>query len=416
MKVKPKNEILLAEAFNSIQGEFPDVGTPYTFVRFKACNLHCPFCVKLEDDKNFIVFREDENEWFETNDLQLILQNQFPILAAHRQITYIEGASRFEFDHYYKITVRSLDGIEEHTFFVSFDHLFATVFKEQYRCTQVNFPQDSITNPSVLSRYQWTPASLLDPEKLYIVGIRGMYEIVDKQLIQDRITLEGLVTTTGTFVYGGVIHHNCDSALVMKEGKVRLKLDEIVSLVKETGSILFTGGEPGLYHAQIGSILDTLKNALRTKELSSIYALAMETNGYKLNESRQILLRFSDEISSVQGFKPAIRIAWSPKMYDDESLQFSLQVLKNLNFEIGPSDVVFVKPVYDEKNLERLQVFLDNLFDKFGERAKWCVGLMPEGATRDTLLDRNYIQRLLAFAKKYKIGISPRLHIIYGLS
>ena len=407
-----KKTLTLAEYFNSIQGEFPDVGTPYTFVRFKACNLHCPFCYYQDNDKTYPVYDISANSWLDITDIKEAYSKGYLIAASKTSVTEIHHLSTIAFSNYYEVTVRGILSGKEKTFKLSFDHLLACIPKANVK--DCNFGYDFLVDKyedfNAQRAYTWIPASNLDvyKDEVYLEGRTELYEIVSCQLVDEPIELISLGTGSHTFVYGDLIHHNCDSQLVMRYNRVQVTTKDILDKVQETGSILFTGGEPGLHLSQIKATLDYL-----AAKKTMLYSLAVETNGYKIHETYKLLKHIQKIIAEYQDFEPQLIIAWSPKMYDNDSYEYSLQVLDQVvKYNVFP---VYIKPVYEENRKDTLAEFLERAISKLGERVRWHIAIMPEASDKSKLLDTSYMRKVIDFARSFKVGFSPRLHLLYDL-
>ena len=389
--LKNIEEIEVCEVFNSLQGEYPDVGAPYTFIRFNTCNYSCPWCHKESSPDLLYVLNGTPTHSLESimgissDDYYLDTRNRFNMI---KETTKIISVRKFYFDAYCEI--ETVDG---RIFQFSYDHM-------------------------LLSNHGWIKAIDIEPNTTKLISFThndldlGREVLVTRKDIRNAlIQLVSLKTSTSSYIYGGLLHHNCDSAHIHnKDTYVKLKLSDIVQMVQHTKGLLFTGGEPGLSIDYMSLVLEYLKKCILTKSNGTLYLnrLAVETNGTNMNETRKLLSKYQRHLAA-SGISPKIFITWSPKFYNEHVKNESI---KNLH-KLSNMQDIYIKIVYDMDRKEYIDEFIELLCEHWGNQILTQVSLMPCGKTTDQIMEN--IHKVADVCKHYGINLSPRLHIALNI-
>lgn len=392
-------EIELCETFNSFQGEYPDIGGIYTFVRFSNCNFRCPWCHyedgtsayhdNIKSIHNMLVdnlyLRTFEpataidsrsyQDTFEPADVPYVLY----------QSTKVLYKSYIEFDAYIEFTIEG-----NITLKVSHDHMMY-VRTDQY------------------GNGTWKHAVDIQVGDRVLNSTNAWSKVVSKQVKAEDITLTSIKTSSGTYIYNNILHHNCDTDLSMKTKKVITNLSNIAENVFNTRGLLFTGGEPSLYEEETKLILEHISEIIANDESKSISRISVESNGTRINKYYSLVKSYVDTISAVQSRQVLFYYAWSPKMFDDEHLRRSIRTLEDY-FDVDVMKDVYIKIVHTEEDESRIRNFLDTLVKKCDIDILNRTSLMPEGTDHKSIL--NNINKTYNLALKYGINISPRVHIL----
>lgn len=167
-----------------------------------------------------------------------------------------------------------------------------------------------------------------------------------------------------------------------KEELKNLTIRDVIEYCEPFLRLIITGGEPFVQRKQ----LETLTNAL-----IGDHVIEVETNG-----------TFSPE-----GIHPEVRFNVSPKI-GNSGVAFNRAVKPDIlsEFAIRDSDFKFViASPYDIDDVL-------TICDSAGIRS-WQVYLMPEGRTREEILDK--LPWLFELCAQAGFNLSPRLHVItYG--
>lgn len=373
------NEISLCELFESFQGEYPDIGGIYTFIRFSDCNMKCPWC-HLEDgttvyrtQNNFItsVHKYNESDLY----LETIDENSLQVKYAK-----VLARNKFIFDAVVKITL-----LTGQTFIVSYDHMF-------------------------LTQIGWTNAVNLNEGDLIFSKSGSFIRISNKEILTGEYELTSIKTDTNTYLYGNVLHHNCDTVTQMKNKKITVPLQKILASIKNTKGILFTGGEPGLYTNEISLIMEyIIEQKIKSNFNSDIYRLSIETNGTNMGKIYALLENYVNEISKIQDVRPLYYFTWSPKFYDQKIIDFSSKLLDNY-FDSDIMKRLFIKLVLDDDNEEVLRKFIEKILKNHDSNIITRISVMPAGSTVEEQLKN--MKRTIDFCLVYGVNISPRVHIL----
>lgn len=178
----------------------------------------------------------------------------------------------------------------------------------------------------------------------------------------------------------------CDTLVKMRvQQEAEYSIDLLQKIIdKEKIGILITGGEPA-YGDQYYSTIEMLT------KLNYPYA-NVETNGHRLK----------DLLDVVPKIHP-VKFIYSPKFFTEEELDAEIERTPYVFHDPR----VIVKLVYQNNILVH-----DYLYFLKENEMNWKVFLMPEGTTREKIIE-NAAETFDA-AEKYKVGFSSRDHIIYG--
>jgi len=178
----------------------------------------------------------------------------------------------------------------------------------------------------------------------------------------------------------------CDTLVKMRaQQEAEYSIDLLQNIIdKEKIGILITGGEPAFGDQYYSTV------KMLTK-LNYPYA-NVETNGYKLKELLEV----------VPKVKP-VKFVYSPKFFKEEELDIEIARTQ----QVFNDPRVIIKLVYQNNFL--IHDYLDFLKEL---KINWKVFLMPEGTTRELIIE-NAAETFDA-AEKYQVGFSSRDHIIYG--
>ncbi len=372
------SEIKLCEYFESFQGEYPDIGGIYTFIRFSDCNMKCPWChledgisqYKSQNDHITTVHNYDERDLY----LETIDEN-----TSRGKYTKVIARNKFNFDAVVRIVLATCQA-----FIVSYDHMFLT--------------------PS-----GWSNAVNLKPNDLVLSKSGSFIRIVHKEILTGDYELTSIKTDTHTYLYGNILHHNCDTDFQMQNKRIVVSLNEIKNSVSKTKGILFTGGEPGLYINEISLIMEYLIEQKFKDESLNIYRISIETNGTNMGKTYMLLEKYVNEIAKEQDIKPLYYFTWSPKFYNEKIIDFSFKLLENY-FDSDVMKRSFIKLVLDDENERTLQEFMFRVFNKCDSNILTRISVMPSGSTIDEQLKN--MSRTIDFCLKYGVNISPRVHIL----
>lgn len=182
----------------------------------------------------------------------------------------------------------------------------------------------------------------------------------------------------------------CDTKVKMRiSNEANYSLQELQDIIdqKKVG-VLVTGGEP-----TVGKHIDDSVAILN--ELNYLIA-NVETNGYNL-----------EGLISRVDLKKSIKFIYSPKIFSEEDLELAITKTKDfLSFRS-----VYFKIVYEDVDL--IHTYLEMLSSLCGYSNEYHrVYLMPEGSTREELIER--AGKVFNACEKYKFNFSTRSHIIYG--
>lgn len=382
--MKEKKIIELCQFFNSFQGEYPDIGGIYTFVRFIDCNLRCPWCHAENEAYDYVL-----NDEIKVKSLVQINTNNSFIYSfdpVTNSPTYSKILSKavVEFDSYVRLSFESGVILD-----VTYDHML-------------------YVKNSALSQPDWVSSIEINTGD-YVMSSSGSWiKVISKEVISNKKKFICIKTSTKTYTYAGILHHNCDTDVVMKTNKVYIKLDEILSNVMKTRGILFTGGEPALYYNEINTILLYLLQQINEDKLF-LTRIGIETNGTRLIKLYNLLLSYVESISKVQVLKPLLFYVWSPKFYNDESTAFSFKIL-NEYFDHDTMKDLYIKIVYSKDTESTIKKFLDTLVNKCDSNIITRVSLMPQGITAEEILSN--IKQTMEVCSSFGINISPRVHLL----
>jgi organic radical activating enzyme len=377
-------EIELCETFNSFQGEYPDIGGIYTFVRFSNCNLRCPWCHYEDGTSTYYGNIKSLRNMLVDN---LYLRTLDPTNAPHvlYQNAKVLYKSYIEFDTYIEFIIEG-----NITLKVSYDHMLY-VKTDEY------------------SNGTWKHAVDIQLGDRVLNSTSGWSRVINKQIKAENITLTSIKTSTGTYIYNNILHHNCDTELSMRTKKIITNLSNIAENVFNTRGLLFTGGEPSLYEEETKLILEYISEIIAKDESKSISRISVESNGTRINKYYSLVKSYVDVISAVQSRQVLFYYTWSPKLFDDEHLRRSLRTLEDY-FDVDVLKDVYIKIVHTEQDEGRIRNFLDTLVKKCDIDILNRTSLMPEGTDHKTIL--NNIAKTYNLALKYGINISPRVHIL----
>ena len=382
--------------FESFQGEFPDIGYHYTFVRFRKCNYKCPWCHYEDGNLTYKVFYPVNKQYLTSTSIQS--PHDFVTILTHdidtdtSDYTEILNYDDVEFNMYYEITIQLPSTTR--TFKVSPDHQFARVLS-----IVPNFT------------WEWTSASLLNVGD-YILGIKNSrFQVINKALQTTPITLKAIKTASSTYVYGDIIHHNCDTEDIMTYGKVNVNFNDLLNSLHRTNGILFTGGEPSIYLSFIAMIMDFIIDNYTNKG-NILHRIAFESNGTNLKKLVEILDVYKDRIIQKQNQNIKAIYVWSPKFYDNMSANISFKTLEK---DIVKHPDVYIKLVYEKQTENILRSFIDKAVEIHGDEIRHKIAIMPEGDDSTKLLNKEYVKPCIVFAKNMKINFSTRLHILYDI-
>jgi organic radical activating enzyme len=376
-------EIELCETFNSFQGEYPDIGGIYTFVRFSNCNLRCPWCHYEDGTSTYYGnIKSLRNMSVDNLYLKTLDRTNTSVLYQNAKVLY---KSYIEFDAYIEFIIEG-----NITLKVSYDHMLY-VKTDKYGNGTWKHAVDIRTGDEVLN------------------SINGWSRVINKQTKAEKITLTSIKTSTGTYIYNNILHHNCDTELSMKTKKIITNLSNIAENVFTTRGILFTGGEPSLYEEETKLILEYISEIIAKDESKSISRISVESNGTRINKYYSLVKSYVDIVSAIQSRQVLFYYTWSPKLFDDEHLRRSLRTLEDY-FDVDVMKDVYIKIVHTEQDEGRIRNFLDTLVKKCDIDILNRTSLMPEGTDHKTIL--NNITKTYNLALKYGINISPRVHIL----
>jgi len=178
----------------------------------------------------------------------------------------------------------------------------------------------------------------------------------------------------------------CDTLVKMRcQNEMKIGIKDIQKIVSEENlGLMVTGGEP--------TYSTNLKQTIELINKVECRLFNIETNGYKLIE-----------LISMINSEKNVHYIFSPKIFISDDLKEIIKIVET----IKDNPCVYIKLVYEQRDL--LIKFLDYLqLIKF---PNYRVYLMPEGSTRDTLLD--HAPLVFDAAEKYKFNFSSREHIIY---
>ena len=178
----------------------------------------------------------------------------------------------------------------------------------------------------------------------------------------------------------------CDTLVKMRvQQEADYSVEQLQEIIQvEKCGLMITGGEP-TFDIQYFSTMELLS------KLSYPYA-NVETNGYKLKELSEV----------VPKVKP-VKFVYSPKFFKEEELDIEIARTQ----QVFNDPRVIIKLVYQNNFL--IHDYLDFLKEL---KINWKVFLMPEGTTRELIIE-NAAETFDA-AEKYQVGFSSRDHIIYG--
>jgi organic radical activating enzyme len=154
-------------------------------------------------------------------------------------------------------------------------------------------------------------------------------------------------------------------------------------------TLTFTGGEPTLkrYRTQIKGFLEAYR-------LDNVIIL-IETNGSYLYETYEELKDVDENLYYI----------WSPKLFNDELLQKSIETLD----KVHNVDGLYIKPVVTNRTNGRIEQFLTYVYEYNLNDVTY---LMPEAKTIEELKVNS--RQAYELALKFKTHISPRLQVSYN--
>jgi len=179
----------------------------------------------------------------------------------------------------------------------------------------------------------------------------------------------------------------CDTLVTMSNTiETEISVSRIQQIIDENNcGLMITGGEPG-YGDNFGETIFLLNNLK--------YPFAnVETNGYQLE-------KFLDNT-----FKNNVKFIYSPKIFSGIELSKSLSDSE----KVFDDPRVYFKIVYENNQL--IPKYLDGLKKICGKDTS-RIYLMPEGATRDKLIEHS--GEVFDACEEYGFNFSTRSHIIYG--
>lgn len=213
-----------------------------------------------------------------------------------------------------------------------------------------------------------------------------------------------------TFVRFALCNLSCEWCDTMN-GKQKIEekeyeISEIVSRVKKTNFITFTGGEPTLYLNEMKQITNELIN--NGTYLSKI---TIETNGVKLETMEDYYdYLITLGLYNINNF---VTTVWSPKFYNDKLKDTMLTRL----YEVYNSLNTVIKIVLDEKEIDFIDMFIAKSIELYGLKVKKNICLQLKTNNHNNIIDtpvlydEKNIKDVINMASKYNIGISTRMHL-----
>ena len=187
----------------------------------------------------------------------------------------------------------------------------------------------------------------------------------------------------------------CDTVVKMRVKECgTYTIEEINELIKKSGGIMITGGEP-LYDPNVEKTMDILINC-------QYDIVNIETNGYKLDG----FLRDMDLQVLSSNIPKKIKVIYSPKFFD--SVELDIESSRTANVINHPC--VYIKLVVSKEH-HLVGHYLDRVTSKMNPRPNQ-IWLMPEGTTREELIHNS--GTVMDMCEEFKCNFSSREHIIYG--
>lgn len=178
---------------------------------------------------------------------------------------------------------------------------------------------------------------------------------------------------------------------------IEMMIKEIEDFVATTQirTILFSGGEPGLFFQEIGYMIKKLKEKPSNKNIK----FEFETTGlYSCKDlveaDPEVFINFSPKIGALEKASPIKRWrAFDEKLSNPEFFpkNYSLKIVVSL--ETHDSDIQEIKNFQEKYDIPNEKVYL-----------------MPLGVTREQILNQG--EGVLEIAYKNFYNFSPRMHIL----
>jgi len=187
----------------------------------------------------------------------------------------------------------------------------------------------------------------------------------------------------------------CDTMIKMRiSAEAEYDFEIINNMVKKTGGLMITGGEPGYSN-----------NLEVTKILLSECCwdiVNIETNGCNINE----LISFINELEKNHSYdiSKTIRVMYSPKFFNSDEVRD--EIIKTKEIINDPHLYIKVVDTGDELIKEYLHEIV--LLSKRKDQ----IWVMPEGTNRDNLIKNS--SHTMDIIEEYGVNFSSRNHIIFG--
>jgi organic radical activating enzyme len=181
----------------------------------------------------------------------------------------------------------------------------------------------------------------------------------------------------------------CDTLVKMRiSAEADYDIDTISEMVRKTGGLMITGGEPGY-----GNNISDTRTLLQMKG----YDIAnIETNGCNITNLCNFI---SDE-----NLHEKVKIIYSPKFFNPEETDIAIAKTKMV---VG-FPFVYIK-VVDDKSVYVKDYLYEVTKMKVRKDQIW---VMPEGDSLETSLENS--KETFDLIEKYGVNFSSRNHIIFG--